>query len=412
MSFQTLRRVRRVMVVGLILTVLGNRLIEGGWNALTAAGQVSVGTFVLISSAEQLCVFAFPLYAHILKKYSPDTTLITVDFIEALLSVVAVVALMFTGIPGTWLLIGYIAIDLFLAPVSDIAEEFYGAAFAQQSEEHALSFNAALYAWLGFIGLVVASPAGAWVSVLSVQVLFIANAVLSLAGASFRMWARHTYAMPALIDADDEEFSATGARLPIRQFFFDLFRSGPASPLLSFVLQVIGALTGSLVFLWAANLSDRSAQVAMGWVLIAFGSAATVGPLVGRRISKAIPTKRALQVTAGLSATNIVIAVVLMTSGNAHFYTAIGFIFFNVLFNKARVIILETHRQVFFRGSQFARIMSWSYSFGAVGTICGLQLGYLLNTPDSPLSALLIAASLWVVVAGVVSSHSCKPSTT
>lgn len=50
---------------------------------MTAAGVVSVGVLVVISSLGQISVFSFPLYARFLKKKSPDLALIAVDIIEA-----------------------------------------------------------------------------------------------------------------------------------------------------------------------------------------------------------------------------------------------------------------------------------------------------------------------------------------
>ena len=266
-SQRVVLRARRLMVVGLVVTVLGNRLIDGGFEALTAAGTIAVTTLVAVSSLSTVSVMAFPAYARWLKKFSPDTALITVDLLEALLSLVAIFVTLAAPQYATAAVVAYVLIDLFLAPVSDIAEEFYGAKLAEYGEDEALAFNSSLYALLGLLGLVVASPLGAVLSGLSTVVLLAANVILSLAGAAFRAYARSRAPMPPAIDADDEEFAMTGERLPWRQFVHDLLASGPASPLLSLALDLVGELTGRLLFLWVAARAAMEPHAAMGTVL-------------------------------------------------------------------------------------------------------------------------------------------------
>ncbi|MGQ4510603.1 MFS transporter [Dermabacteraceae bacterium P13147] len=403
-SHRAVLRARRLMVVGLVVTVLGNRLIDGGFEALTAAGAITVTTLVVVSSLSTVSVMAFPAYARWLKKFSPDSALITVDLLEALLSLVAILVTLAAPQYGTAAVVAYVLIDLFLAPVSDIAEEFYGAKLADYGEDEALAFNSSLYALLGLLGLVVASPLGAVLSGLSTVVLLAANVVLSLAGAAFRGYARSRAPMPPAVDADDEEFTMTGERLPWRQFLHDLLASGPASPLLSLALDLVGELTGRLLFLWVAARAAMEPHAAMGLVLAVFGAAATLGPLLGRRLRGRWDTGPVLRVTALLSLVNALVLLAQVLYGSAGFASGIAFVFVNVMLNRSRMVVLETHRQVFFKGTQFSRIMSWSYSFGAVGTLIGLQIGYWLHTVDDPTYTLVLVAFAWLAIAAVVNS--------
>ncbi len=77
------------------------------------------------------------------------------------------------------------------------------------------------------------------------------------------------------------------------------------------------------------------------------------------------------------------------------------------------MVILQSHRQMFFRGEQYTRIMSWSYSFGAVGTIIGLNLGYLVGLPEDPRAVLVIGITMWLILYPFVTSsrnrHDRKP---
>lgn len=399
-----LLKARRLMVIGLVISVLGNRVIDGALDGMTAAGVVSVGVLVVISSLGQISVFSFPLYARFLKKKSPDLALIAVDIIEALLSAIAMMVSVIYPEQATNAVIAFVVIDLFLSPISDIADEFYGAKLAEAGEDEALAFNASLYSLLGLLGLVIASPLGAVLSGFSVSVLLFSNIILSLFGAAFRSVARRSAPVGPLQNIDDDEYSAMGERIALKQFIRDMFRSGPASPLLSLILQVIGALTGQLLFLWVAGLNSQDPHYSMALVLSTFGIGATVGPILGRWLRRRWSTKVVLRVTAFASLCNVLVLLVSILLHHSGFISGLLFVLVNVSLNKARVVVLETHRQVFFKGSQFARIMSWSYSFGAVGTILGLQIGFWLNLVSNPVAPLCIAVVLWIVVAIVVTS--------
>ena len=77
------------MVFGLLLSTLGNNTVEYGFNALTAAGVVSVGALLTLSALRRLSAFAFPVIAKLMGKHSPDKVLIACDSTETVLSVLA-----------------------------------------------------------------------------------------------------------------------------------------------------------------------------------------------------------------------------------------------------------------------------------------------------------------------------------
>ncbi|MBO9706360.1 MAG: hypothetical protein J7474_12750, partial [Arthrobacter sp.] len=63
------------MIAGLVISVLGNRLMDGGVDSLTVAGVLPVAWIVISTSAGKVIEFGFPLYARFLQRWSPDTAL-------------------------------------------------------------------------------------------------------------------------------------------------------------------------------------------------------------------------------------------------------------------------------------------------------------------------------------------------
>lgn len=397
-------RARRWMVSGLVVSVLGNRLIDGGLDSLAASAVVPIYWLVLLTSAGKIIEFALPAYASVLKRWSPDKILIIEDLMEMVSGIVVVGLMAVWPVQQVNLLICYLGFMLFTAPVSDIADEFYGAKLAETSADHALSFNASLYSWLGIAGFIVAVPLGALVAGLSISALVTANVVLSGLGALLRLNARRKYPAKPLHDADSEDFSPLGQAQPLVQFLHDLFRSGPASPAVNFVLQTIGALTGHLVLIWAASRSALQPPEAMAMVLFVFGLAATFGPLMARSIGRRFPTELLLSATGLASVVNIGWFVIVLFCESANFASALVFVFLNVVLARLRTVVLETHRQTFFTKAQYSRVMSWSYTFGAAGTLMGLQLAYALGASQNPAWAGIVAIGLWVLISAVVRS--------
>lgn len=394
------------MSLGLLLTVMGNRIVEGGFDGYAAASLISVPIVVLVGSLGELVVLLFPLYARLLRNISPNNALIGADALEVVLSALAVVGVLcFSQQAHIWVL-GYVLIDLFIAPVSDIADEFYGEGIASHSQDDALAFNASVDSLLAFFGFVVLAPLGATLAGVSTVTLLLVNCALSAASVGMRFQSRQDFQIPPPKDADTEEFSVLGETTPIAQFLHDLLTSGPASPLVTFFLQVSGALTGQLLFIWVARQSHWDTYQSMSAVLIVFGLAATVGPQLGRLAAKRFSTAAILRLASVASFLLTAGFALLVYRGFNAFAACLLFVFITVILKRLRLTVLNTHRQVFFSGKQFSRIMSWSYSFGALGTLAGLQLGYFVGITTAPFTALVCSAVIWLGVSFInVSQH-------
>ncbi|WP_067779471.1 MFS transporter [Actinomyces vulturis] len=406
LNHRSLVRARRLMSAALVLSVMGNRLVEGGFDGLASAGVISVATVVAVSTFGELTVILFPLYARLLRGISPNWALIGADVVEVALSLLAVAGVLMLPAYTHVFIVGYVLLDLLVAPVSDIADEFYGAGLAARSGNDALAFNATVDSMLAFFGFVVLAPLGSVIAAVSVLWLLAGNIVLSLLSIGSRLWSGSAFLLAAPRDeVDAEEYSAMGQRTPLSQFVHDLIHSGPASPLLSFAIQVAGALTGQLLFLWVASLSSLSKYDAMATVLLVFGLAATLGPQVGRWMAQCSSSQVVLNLSAAVSCVLVCALAVSVWRGEVSFVLALVFVFANVVVARARMSVLSAHRQTYFSGSQFERVMSWSYAFGGLGTMLGLQLGYWLKVPHSPFIGLLCAATIWLMVSFVRTSR-------
>lgn len=397
------------MIAGLVVSVLGNRLVDGGVDGLVAAGTIPVAWIALSTSASSIIQFALPGYAMLLQRISPDLALITEDLVEAGAACCAVAAIAFLPDHSTIVLICYLCLLLLLFPISDIADEIYGAKLAEKSDEAALAFNASLYTWLAITGFLIAVPLGALIASLSISALLICNILLSLSGAALRAYARRTAPIKPLVGTDVDEWSLTGQKQPVRQFLHDLLLSGPASPLISCVLAIIGAMSGHLLLIWAASLIPGNRFTAMSIVLTVFGIAAAIGPLVSRFANRFGRTDRLLTISSLVSMANISWFIVVLILFTPNIYATFAFIVINVSVSRFRNVVLETHRQTFFRGTQYSRVTSWSYAFGAGGTLIGIMSAYGLGLQDDPKWSLIVALSLWSITLIAVRSR-LRPS--
>lgn len=307
------------MTAGLLLSVMGNRLVEGGYDGIAAARFIGAGTVVAVSTLGQLTVLLFPLYARFLRHWSPNTALIAADSSEMVLSGIAIAGMLAMPDQGHLWVLGYVVLAL-PAPGEEV---------------------------------------------------------------------------------DSGDYSMLGQRAPMQQFVKDLLRSGPASPLMSLFIQIAGGLTGELLMLWAASLEASSGFESMSIVLMVFGLAATAGPQLGRWLARRTSSQYVINISAMVSLSLLLALALGVWRGWVSFPIALAVIFCNVLVGRARLTVLSTHRQVWFSGRQFERIMSWSYAFGGLGTIIGLQVGYLLGVTTYPLYALLVAAVIWALIACV-----------
>ena len=110
----------------------------------------------------------------------------------------------------------------------------------------------------------------------------------------------------------------------------------------------------------------------------------------------------------GSSAILLLFGLFELTVGSS-FILALGFVLAITILNRARMVVLETFRQAEFKGTRFVRIMSWSYSFGALGTILGLQIGYWLHLSTQPVACLFIGGILWVFIGVIVNLKVTAP---
>lgn len=392
------------MIAGLVISVLGNRLIDGTFNGLTAAGAVSAFMLVAVESLGEIVVFTFPVYARVLKRLSPDTSMIASDLLEATVSGVLVILILARPDWAIPALVGYVVFNIFVAPVTDIAEEFYGAKVAEVDPGANLRFNAHLLSTLAFTGFVIASPLGAVLAGISIPLALGLNVALSLGGATMRLRARKRYPMGPVVNPDMEEFEVLGAEMKAKQFFHDLFASGPTSPLIEFGLGTVSSLIGTLMLIWVARQANLPATDAMAVVIAIFGIAATVGPQIGRHLSGRLGTPASLRLTAALSAINLFALLLGVLTGTAGFIWGAIFVFVNGVLSRARMVILQSHRQTFFKGEQYTRIMSWSFAFGGAGGIIGLNTAYFTGLPGNPTVALIIALILWSILYPFVTS--------
>ncbi|WP_235001748.1 MFS transporter [Arcanobacterium ihumii] len=394
------------MTAGLVVSVMGNRVIDGSFDSLTALGVIPIVFLALTGQIGELVVFLFPAYARILRRFSPDLALIATDITETILSTIAIAGiLVFPDIAG-WIMLGYVWIGLALSPIPDLADEFYGESLAAADTSETLVFNTSVDSLLAFTGFVIFSPLGALLAGIDVIVVFACNIVLSLVGASLRWRSRSIYPIPAPREnVDIDDYALTGVRVPLGQFFAELFKSGAASPLLSAIIGIATACSGSLFFIWVSRLANNPAH-GMAITLICFGLGATIGPQLARISVKVASTRRLLQ---GLGLAGALAAgsfAVLTSILDVTYGVAVVFVGLMAVLSRARMSLLTTYRQTTFKGEKFRRIMSWSYAFGAGGTIVGIQCATILNVTEYPAATLTLAAVCWLGVALVVTPTS------
>lgn len=163
------------------------------------------------------------------------------------------------------------------------------------------------------------------------------------------------------------------------------------------------ACTGSLFLVWVSRLTENPAR-GIAIALVCFGLGATVGPQLARVAAKGTSTQRLLQVI-GLAGALFTGSFAVLTSiWDMTYGIAVGFVIVMASLSRARLSLLTTHRQTTFKGEKFRRIMSWSYTFGAIGGIVGIQCATMLNVTQTPTATLTLAAGCWLGIAAVVTS--------
>lgn len=388
---RTLVRARRWMTAGLVVSILGTRLIEGGSDGLVALGVLPVLWVAVLTTAGELISFASPAIARFFSRFSPAGVLVASDLAEAGASALALIALLAFPSALVPILATYLLIAVVFPAITDVVEEFYGQQLAQADPDEAMTFNASIYSILAFVGIVVAMPLGSVLAGASVMILLAGNLVLSALGASLRFVSARTVVTPALVEQDLEDFDMWGDSMGVRRFLTDLFRTGVASPLFSFLTQTGATIGGVFVYLAVAAESTLEPTVALALVVGAFGVGATIGPWVGKYLSGRGDLRR-LVVAVSLTTAALLVLVAAALSvarGEAIWWVGIGYALMIGVLSRSRAVLTTTLRQREFRGERFGRIMSWSFAATALGAIVGSWLAVAMHAATEPRWALL-----------------------
>lgn len=393
-STRTLMRARRWMTAGLVVSILGTRLVEGGSDGLVALGALPVLWIAVLTTFGELISFASPLIAKLSARFSPANVLVASDMAEAAISAVALVLLIVAPGIEVAVLVVYLLVAAVFPAVTDVVEEFYGQQLAQADAHEAMTFNASIYSALAFVGIVIAMPLGSILAGVSFTVLVAGNLVLSAAGTLLRLVSAKTVVTAPVSEQDSDEFDVLGTRMSARAFVHDMWRTGVASPLFSFLTQTGATIGGVFVYLAVAEKSSVEPATALAAVIAAFGIGATVGPWVGKALSIGSDLHRlallTLAVTVGVL---VVVAWLLATLDPAvAWWIGLGYALVIGILSRTRAVLTTTLRQQSYRGSRFSRVMSWSFAATALGAIAGSWLAVWLHATQYPSLALLVYA--------------------
>ncbi|WP_436791299.1 MFS transporter [Yinghuangia sp. YIM S10712] len=398
-------RARRWMLAGLSLSIVGTRVIEGGSDGTVAQGVLPLVWVAVSATVSAGLGFAAPLTARLLSGFNPATVLVVSDLVEALLSLLALTAILLAPGHAVPILAAYLLFAAFFPAIADVVEEFYAQQLAQLGPGHALSFNASVYSVLGFIGLVIGMPLGSLVSGRSFTILIAVNMVLSALGVCFRTVGRRTVVTTPVTAQNTEDFRATGARMSVRDFAHALVRSGPTSPALGFVGSMGRTLAGIFVYLWIARTMPWSDATSLGLVVACFGIGATVGPHLAPLARRHMGVRTSLLVStiAAMAVVAVFAGCVALLPHTAVWPIALGYVALTGALTRMRDVLVTTLRQESFRGSSFVTVMSWSFALTSLGALAGSWAGVGLRIATHPLVGLFaFTASLGVILTVVL----------
>ena len=401
---KALAKARRWMTAGLVVSIVGTNLIDGGSSGAVAAGVLPVIWIAALSTVGELISFASPAIAKAVSRFSPARVLVASDSLEALTSALAVVLLFAFPEQNVPVLAGYLLVAVIFPAVTDVVEELYGQQLAQIDVDEAMTFNASIYSVVSFVGLVIAMPLGSVIAGFSISVLVAANMLLSAVGAAFRFVSERTVLTPAVSSQDLEDFGLMGQRIPIRSFARELFTTGAASPLVSLLMQTGATIAGVFVYLWIAENSPFKPAASLGLVIAFFGIGATIGPWIGKALSAKGEMLNLVSLTIAGTVAFLLLTATAFAFLPAELSWPLGLVYAFCLgiLSRVRSVLVTTMRQRDFRGARFSRIMSWSLSATALGVIVGSWLAVLLNASQNPsiavaTYAVFLAAALVLV---------------
>lgn len=387
-----LRRARRWMTAGLVVSIVGTRIVEGGSDGAVAADVLPVVWLAIFATAGQGVGFLAPVAARILSAHNPSTVLVASDVIEAALSGLALAALVLLPGAEVTIVAAYLLASAVFPAITDVVEELYGQQIAQLDVDEALAFNATVYSVLGFIGLVLAMPVGAFLAGQSFAILVGANASLSAIGAIFRTVSARTVVTRPVLAQDMEDFGVLGSRVSLRDFLGGVVATGPASPVLGALMQMGATVGGIFVYLWIASRMPVSPATSLGIVILVFGVGATIGPWLAPLLRRVFDEKTSLAVSYayGCTVLGVGIVVLLSVEDDLAWRILLVLVFLVALFSRTRGVLTATLRQRHYRGRRFASVMGWGFALTALGDVAGSWLGSALRLDAAPVWALAV----------------------
>lgn len=391
----TILAARRWMLSGLIVSVLGTRVLDGAVNGTVALGILPVASIAVYGTIEKTLSILSPLLAYPLQHLSPAKVLVTSDLLESIGSAGALTIILIFPRSVTTVLVAYLLLAAVLPVIGDLAEEFYAQQLAQLGAGHALDFNANVFSFLTLTGMLFAMPLGSLAAARSLTVVFATNTALSLAGFLLRFRSMRTIPTPPLTHQDTDKTPHT--RMRLGAVINVLVDSGPASPATSLLLEFSAGLTGTYVLLWGAHSLPFGDAASMAVMLAVFGVGATLGPQAGRYLGKRRPLTELIRhsVLASICLLLAMAALARASPAPSHL-AAIGaavFAFAAPVLSRARYVLITTLRQTAYHGRRFTLVMSWAFSLDSIGNLAGLWAGLLLNVTQNPIWGLLTAAA-------------------
>lgn len=400
-----LRRARLWMTAGLAASSVGSSIMEGGSDGLVAAATLPVVWIAVVATVSEGLAFASPLIASWLGRFSPGKVLVWSETTEAVMSALALIALLTAPQHAMPILMVYICTILVFPAITDVVEEFYGQQIAQKDAGEALKFNASIYSILAFIGLVLAMPTGAVLASISPVWMVTANLALSGAGGLFRLVSARAVLTSPVTDQDPDEWDAFGPAMKSKQFLSDLTRTGPVSPLLDAVVQVGATMAGIYVYLWMSSTMPWSGPASLALVIMSFGIGATIGPWGAPLLRRYWDARTSLLITYAFGTILVGAALILVltrTGANLPNAWIAGpvYVFLVAVFSRTRGVLTTTLRQEDYTGRQFTSIMGWTFSLGAAGGLLGAWAGVGLAVDEHP--GVGLGTYLAVIIVGLV----------
>lgn len=407
------------MVLGLFASLLGSQAIDGGVTGIIALGLFPIAWIPLYRTVTDIQDSLAAVVARFVERKDPGRVLVACEFMDAVLTALVVIMLLLT--PSSWLspvLMVYLLVTSFFPLIVDLAEELYLNDVGQLDATLVVRANTFIAVGTAVSGLLIGRPLGALTSEYGILIVLIINLVTSIVAVCFRYFSSRTFTPPHVAE-DEEELTPSGFLSAVRHFFFPhsasvLFQNRYLSPIFSFLSSFAAAVLGIYVVLWAAGSGEgAAARLAILLFIIGIAGALTplvVGKLVERhrdRVERLMAVLLLLVCVGGAISLGIVLFVSLS------FWATVGVMAGYVLTSSSMLGVrfaISTVRQIKLSQKEFRQVVGWSFSLTAIGGICGIWLGYLLNAATDPTAAMIVSLIvsvgllLWV-------RHGYRPNT-